>query len=95
MFLFLFLFHSHFQNKWHLTILQNHPDCTVDNIKKNYEPIDQTNVTETLMSIAELYGDVTYKCPVQEIAQVDSNTKFKSTLKSIKNFHEKKCFNFC
>ena len=42
----------------------------IEVIKEEYKPADATNVTETLMAIAELYGDVTYKCPTQEIAQV-------------------------
>ena len=42
----------------------------IENIKEQYKPTDVENLTETLMSIAELYGDVTYKCPAQEIAQV-------------------------
>ena len=42
----------------------------IEGIKEEYKPADSTNVTETLMAIAEIYGDVTYKCPTQEIAQI-------------------------
>ena len=42
----------------------------VEAIESYYKPRDPTNETETLMSIGELYGDVTYKCPVQEVAKV-------------------------
>ena len=54
-------FHDNFQN---LDTMQ------IEGIKEEYKPTDTTNVTETLMAIAEIYGDVTYKCPTQEIAQV-------------------------
>ena len=54
-------FHDNFQS---LDMMQ------IEAIKEEYKPADTTNVTETLMAIAELYGDVTYKCPTQEIAQV-------------------------
>ena len=54
-------FHDNFQN---LDTMQ------IEGIKEQYKPAYSTNVTETLMAIAEIYGDGTYKCPAQEVAQV-------------------------
>ena len=47
-------------------------ETEVQAIERYYKPKDPTNETEMLMSIGELYGDVTYKCPVQELAKVSS-----------------------
>ena len=49
---------------------QDLSESEVEAIERYYKPRDPTNETEMLMSISELYGDVTYKCPVQELSTV-------------------------
>ena len=42
----------------------------IEAIRKHYKPIDPVNLTETWMAVGELYGDLTYKCSIQEVAKV-------------------------
>ena len=42
----------------------------IEAVRKHYNPTNPVNLTETWMVIGELYGDLTYKCSIQEVAKV-------------------------